>query len=284
LFDDVKRTDEGRAAHAEPEFSYLNRSAREDVARVRKVLEEWFSRYPVTHQADLAKRFRAPERRGYEAPYLELLLHEMMLRLGFTLVVHPSLFNTTKCPDFLVDGAGTSLFLEAAVVREESEEEAASLKRQALIYDALNELDSPNFFLGVQIREHTKQLPSTRRMRGFLSSELAKLDPDGPLPDGLDFAGDGWRVIFRPIPKTPQSRGATGVGPVGIHSIRTKWVSTREAVRAELSNKAKRYGTMDRPYVVALNVTSEWGCDDDDVVEALFGTQSEVYRPTEGGN
>jgi hypothetical protein len=63
----------------------------------------------------------------------------------------------------------------------------------------------------------------------------------------------------------------------------SKLITTREAIKAALAGKATRYGAMDRPFVIALNVTSEWGCDDDDVAEALFGTTSEVVRSSETG-
>lgn len=83
LFDDIERTDLGRATYSETGFRYLNRSARSDVRRVRELLESWFARYPNEHQSDLARRFRAAGRRGLEPPFFELFLHELLLRLGF---------------------------------------------------------------------------------------------------------------------------------------------------------------------------------------------------------
>lgn len=68
---------------------------------------------------------------------------------------------------------------------EESREEAGERQQEDRIYDALNRLESPNFFLSMQVRERRAQAPSGRRMRDFLASRLRDLDPDGPLP------GDG---------------------------------------------------------------------------------------------
>lgn len=283
LFDDGVRTDSSRARYAEAEFSFLNRSARPDVGRVRDLVEEWFSRYPVAHQGDLATRFRAPGRRGFEPAFFELFLHELLLRLDFTATVHPELTATPKHPDFLAVGGGSSFFLEAAVVRDETTEEAADRVRESLVYDALNELDSPNFFLRVQIIESSTRTPSGRLMRHFLSPRLQQLDPDGALPDGWQYSGQGWRVFFQPIAKGAASRHQPGIRPVGMLAIRSKWIKTRDAIKTEMAGKATRYGILDKPYVIALNVTSEWGCDDDDVTEALFGTVSEVFQSAPEG-
>ena len=283
LFDDILRTDADWARYAELGFAYLNRSSREDVGTVRELLEDWFSRYPLKHQADLAIRFRTPGRRGYEPAFFELLLHELLIRFGCAPIVHPSLSGTERHPDFLVEQHDASFFLEAAVVRDESDEETAARAREDRVYDALNRLDSPNFFIKVEIIQSSTQMPSGRRMRHLLAGHLRQLDPDGVLPDGWEYSGEGWRVFFRPIAKSPGLRGREGVRPVGILPMRSKWLTTREAIKAAVCVKATRYGTLDRPYVIALNVTSEWGCDDEDAVEALFGTESHVVRWTENG-
>jgi hypothetical protein len=283
LFDDFERTDPGRAAYSETGFRYLNRSARSDVRRVRELLEAWFARYPTEYQPDLARRFRAAGRRGLEPPFFELFLHELLCRLDFRATVHPQLTATERRPDFLAESDdGTSLILEAAVVSDESKKETSERRQDDRIYDALNELESPNFFLSMQVHQRCAQAPSARRMRNFLAARLADLDPDSPVPERWDYAGEGWRISFEPIAKGA-ARGKPGVRPLGILPMRTKWINTRGAIRKEIAGKATRYGILDRPFVIALNVTSEWGCDDDDVVTALFGTASETFRPTENG-
>ena len=45
LFDDFQRKYKGPADYGEPEFKYLNRSARERFAKARNKLEKWFSKY-----------------------------------------------------------------------------------------------------------------------------------------------------------------------------------------------------------------------------------------------
>lgn len=284
IFDDIARTDLRRGSHSESAFDFLNRSARADVANVRGLLEGWLGNYPAEHRHELVQRFRVSDRRGYEAPFFELFVHEMLLRCGLRSTVHPSIVGTARCPDFLVESdSGSSFYVECAVVRDESKDEAGCRNQEDRIYDALNEIDSPNFFLKIQIHERSAQAPSARRLRHFLQTQLRNLDPDGPIPSGWEYVSEGWRLWFEPIAKGWQSRGTPGLRPLGILSMRTRWGGTCAAIRNKISEKATRYGELGCPYVIAINVTSEWGCDDDDILDGLFGTLSETYRPTEAG-
>ena len=47
IFDDIPRADVGPQEHGEPAFAYLNRSGRREADRVRRLVDEWLSRYPV---------------------------------------------------------------------------------------------------------------------------------------------------------------------------------------------------------------------------------------------
>ena len=82
LFDTISRHDEGLPQFAEPEFIYLNRSAKPDVSHIRELLEAWLSRYPTSVQTDLCGRFRSPDDTPHRSAFFELFLHELLLRLG----------------------------------------------------------------------------------------------------------------------------------------------------------------------------------------------------------
>src|SRR5436190_15863405 len=101
LFDEIFRTDLGPASYAESEYSFLNRTARSDFARVREVLEEWFTRYSPIERADLSARFRSDINHQHQAAFFELFLHELLLRLGCQITIHPKIPGTSKVLDFL---------------------------------------------------------------------------------------------------------------------------------------------------------------------------------------
>jgi hypothetical protein len=128
-------------------------SARQDVSRIREVLDAWFSHYPDSEQKDLRGRFRSPDDTPHRSAFFELFLHELLLLLGCRVETHPDLRNTTtRNPDFLVDSpSGGRFYMEAVVVTGESAEETKARARMHVVYDALNRMDSPYFDFGMEI-------------------------------------------------------------------------------------------------------------------------------------
>src|SRR4051812_46909014 len=112
LFDNIERQDKGPARHLEDSFSYYNRSARVGIAKIRAQLQEWFERYPRSDEAELAARFRA----DFQPAFFELFLHELSLRLGLEVTVHPDVGDGMSTrPDFLLSEPGGTTYLEARV-------------------------------------------------------------------------------------------------------------------------------------------------------------------------
>src|SRR5689334_21202209 len=145
LFDSVVRSDTGPAPSAEPEFSYLNRSARPVASTIREILEAWFSHYPPTEQEDLRQRFRSAINSQHRAAFFELFLHEVLFRLGYGMELHPKLRNgADKRPDFVITSPHQSrLYLEAILATEESVAETGAQARMNSVLDAVNNtLDS----------------------------------------------------------------------------------------------------------------------------------------------
>src|SRR5437867_10408904 len=83
LFEDFPRTHNGFADHTESAFSFLNRSARPASARVREALNAWYERYPEGEKAEFKRRFQ----RDFSDRFFELLLHELLLCMGYQVEV-----------------------------------------------------------------------------------------------------------------------------------------------------------------------------------------------------
>lgn len=62
LFNEINRDYEGPAHYVEPVFTYLNRSARLAVGRIRQLLETWSSHYPAVEKAELRRKFSVDQR------------------------------------------------------------------------------------------------------------------------------------------------------------------------------------------------------------------------------
>lgn len=288
LFDRIERDDYGPALYAEPQFNYLNRSARPGVQKIRDVLEDWLSHYADDHRPDLRARFRSTDDSQHRSAFFELFLHELLLRLDCRVEIHPTVPNTIRHPDFLAESqGGTRFYLEGVLATDESRAETAARARTNAVYDALNRLDSPNFFLGMRLRGAPETPPPARLIRTFLEERLAPLNPDEIAPNaetvGFNafphwrYEAEGWSIDFFPIPKSPGLRGKPGVRPIAIQFDSVKWLDSRIPIRNAIVEKGKRYGELDLPYVVAVDALGEF-VDRTDVMEALFGKEKFIFR------
>ena len=283
LFDEIERNDYESAQYAEPLFAYLNRTARVEFDRIRRELEEWFSRYPDSGRVELRGRFRSRIDSQHQAAFFELFLHELLFRLRCQATLHPSVPCVANTPDFLVESPnGERFYIEATIATNESVAEAAARARMNAVYDVLNRVvDSRDFFLWLEIHGAPATPPPARRIASFVNARLAKLDPDeiarlhelGRTEEvpRWSFEHEGWTIEFEPIPKKREARGRPGVGPIGAHSTGVRWVDHTTPVREAITEKAGRYGHLDLPYVVGVNVLEF--IDEIDTMEALFGRE-----------
>jgi hypothetical protein len=286
LFDNVHRDYIGSARYSESQFVYLNRSARSEANLIRTLLEVWFSRYPQAEAVDLRERFRSSNDLHHHSAFFELFVHELLLRLGLHPQIHPDLPPiTTRHPDFLVESPGNkSFYMEAVVVANMSEDEYAARARMNVVYDSINRLDSPNFFIGMDIQGAPNTPPPAGPIRSFLSKNLADLAPDKMmrlLESGLDalphwhYEYGDWKIDFYPIPKSSEARGQLGTRPIGLQFHGPQFMDSRTAIKDALCTKASRYGDLDLPYVVAVNAL-DWSTDFTDIMEALFGKEKYI--------
>jgi len=284
LFDDIIRAEQDFMMYSEPRFRYLNRSARPEIAVIRKVLEDWFSRFPPDGMSELRKRFQSTDDPNHLSAFFELFLNEILLRLGCKVSVHPRVSSSSmRAPDFFVESpSGGCFYLEAVLATDESREDSAAKARMNMVYDKLNEIDSPVFFIGMELRGLPKNQPCAKDIRSFVQKCLATINPDEikeleitrgqeALPRWI-YEGEGWKIEFFPILKSRKERGRAGVRPFAVHLQGFSQVDPRLSIRDAIIKKASRYGDLDLPYVVAVNALSMY-VERTNIMEALFGQE-----------
>lgn len=291
LFDQLERAFTGPAKYSESSFDFLNRSARDSAKAVRTVLEECFHRFPAESQADLRGRLRSSDGRQSTAAFYELYLHEVARRLTFEIEPHPIVSSSNHHLDFKLTKRAEVYYLEVTAAGPSNEDFAAA-RRISRVYDTLDRMNSPNFFVGVELQGAPETDPPGARIREFLARELARLNPDDVARDfdrgGLDvlprwqFHHEGWDIVFSPIPKRPESRGKPGLRPLGFQMTAPEYVQCRESIVAAIESKANLYGELDHPYVIAVNVLHNF-VDDDEIMDALFGQEATIVTPLPGG-
>jgi hypothetical protein len=96
----------------------------------------------------------------------------------------------------------------------------------------------------------------------------------------MPYSHDGWDIEFLPLPKSPAARGKPGIRPLGTQLYEPRMVDNRTPLRDAILDKAKRYGQLGRPYVIAVNTglgSFLHTLDDIDIMEALFGKEQYVF-------
>jgi hypothetical protein len=281
LFDDFERTELRPSFKTEPSFVYINQTGRTVFARVRVLMEDWFSHYPAAGQIELRNRFRSSEDRIHRSAFFELALHELFFQLRCQVVIHPfeQITDGAKSPDYEVtDPEGESSYVEARLTYGESIHEE---KTQALIdtvLDGINrKLKSNDFFIGIEMEGAPKTAPSIEKIVGFLKGQLRGLDPDDPelaSDNGptWPYEHDGWHVGFFPIPKLEEARGEPTDQVIGLQSTGVRPVDDRTSIKRAIIKKATRYGELNKPYIIAVNVLGGYA-EEKDVVDALFGQE-----------
>ncbi|MGE0827265.1 MAG: hypothetical protein AB7G75_30035 [Candidatus Binatia bacterium] len=289
LFDEVSRPNTGPALYGEPRSEYLNRSGRPTATRVRRVLEDWFSRYPIGEQRELKARLRSEDDEHFYSAFFELYLHELLTRLDYKVQVHPRIpGGTLRRPDFLVEKLGIEPFyLEAAITMDLSKEEAAAEARVNQAYDALNRLESPDFFLWLKVYGSPATPIPAKRLRAAVAKFLHQQDPQectrllyegglSALPS-RKFSHDGWIIEYTTIAKSPEARGEPGVRPVGIIMPgAVQRLDKTSAVRTKIRGKGSGYGDLGLPYIVAVNAVTQ-RLENEDSIEILFGSEQLIF-------
>lgn len=292
VFDDFSRTDMDFASYGEATFTFLNRSNRPAFVFAREMIEDWFTRYPCREQPQLAARFRDKNSpHSFNSAFFELFLHEFFTRGGCGIEVHPESNSSSKRPDFLIKTpGGQGFYLEAVLVTGLSNDERASQARMDALYNALNLVICPDYFIFVHhdgfdtitpipVSKVTKEVQ--RWIDGLDYEQIMRLqrsDSFDSLPCLL-VEHDGQTAKLVAVPKKREARGLPDVPTLGGHSGGGSWVQTHLDIRSAVRKKpASRYDLGGLPYVVAVRCQDAFTTPSD-VERALYGIRSgEVFQ------
>ena len=207
----------------------------------------------------------------------ELYLHEFLLRTNHRVEIHRK-GTAAKQPDFSATTSdGASVVLEAIVATETTDAQKGAEKRKSQLYDMIDRLESPDFFLSMEIEgEPNTPIPGDQWLRE-LRKWVSSLDYDAVAILGEQETFDllptlalehyGLVVLFGPIAKKKEYRGQTNVRPIGVQSFDTEWVQSWKAIQRAVRKKASRYLKQDCPYLIAINGTGH-NCDFEEFEQA----------------
>lgn len=280
LFDFKTRTRLDPAKHIEDPYKFYDTSARKNITNIRKLLNKWFDNYPASEKSELKSRFVG----SFYPAFFELFLYELFSRLEFQIIIHPKIENSKKRPDFLLRKDSLEIYVEAKESSDISSQAEKIQNREGYFYDSLNKVISPNFFLQVKKLDiKTHEQPSMKSINRKVEDWLSDLDPDilesKMIERDFDsiplfrINNDKILIEIKPIPKSKKNRGKTNGRPIGIYPIKSFWGGSENSIRKAIERKINRYGKLTKPYLICINSTSFRGIDEEDILDAIFGTQ-----------
>jgi len=277
LFDDMKRTDTSVMQHNESLFECLNRSSRREVVEIRDRLESWFERFPAESQDDVRGRFRSSDDNDHQGATFELFIHELLTRLGCIVKVHPEVSGSRQRPDFLAQHKDCSFYIEATVV-DPSEGLCARNPLEEDVVAKINKLTSAHFYIFARVEGKLSRALSWQEVAKPFADLLEAHDPDDvqrmidegyPVPSHRIEVGT-WSFNGELLPIPSGKRGIRSrtlvMGPA-----RGGLVDSSTPIQRSVIKKAKKYGPLNAPLVVAANVKRDIFLDRDSEMEALFG-------------
>lgn len=286
LFDDFKRDYFGPAKYTESRWKYMNRSARPGFQYVRDVLDEWFADY----EADSSKRhnlcngFRSLDDEKHLSSFFELYLYQLFKKQGLQIEVEPSWAG--RHPDFLLTArTGEQVLLEATGTYPRRW--FGRIERLELgLIDYLNDyLDSPHFFLQIEILATSDRNFRSRRIRNELQDQLNQIDYDELVrkltlkADSMDdfpsieVECDEWAFRFTVIPKNEEGRRKTDLLPVAARWYGFENVDAASSIKSRIDDKYAHYGELEIPYLLAINISDSFA-NEDTIIDALLGQEA----------
>jgi hypothetical protein len=276
--------------YGESSYRFLDRVSSDYFGAVRELMREWLDVFPSEGRSSIVARFQQDDDSQHLAAFWELYL-SACLQGRADVRYEPTLEHTEKRPDFEVVSDDGRFYLEATVAMEASTERAAESRRIEQVYAAIDQLDSPDFMLGVRVDSAGASQPAGYSVRTFLHQWLAGLDADVESDSFEDWGLQslatasweqaGWAITFTALPKSPDKRGSRSVRPIGVRLSRASRVDTHLRIRRQLKSKATRYGELEQPLVVAV-LTEGWASVDDSTNEALYGSFSATFSSATG--
>jgi hypothetical protein len=281
LFDEYEREDLNYASEGEADFKFLNRTALPAFVRTRNQLETWFSEYPQPEKKEFLSRFRSNDHNSFDSSFFELLIYIVFTRMGFSLTAHHHV--SRKRIDFLASRQGFDDFYIEATVSFRSETEQNRSKKESVIIDYINRnLVLKDTFIEYECIQSGKNMPSSARLvyqihkwDESVSREtllaLSKSEKWNDLPS-IEIADNEWRFKFTLFPRDAHR---TGSKPIGMRFSGVVSVDSVTPLYNTLALKAKKYGKLHKPYLIAVNSLSSFFSEPDstDIFEVLLGKE-----------
>jgi len=272
LFDEKERTTQRYSSNLENAYKFYDQTAKPEFIEVREMLNEWFLRYPDSAKYSLKRDFQSQ----FDAAFFELFIHELFFQQGFVLTPHPVVPNSSKNPDFLAKKGKVEMYLEAKVATDKSNEERTLENRQGAIYDELQKLESPDYWIDIKeiIFTSNKQAKLSKIKvviqkwldESHAKSEITYNDCDDFGEEFYTYKDDDIKISLTLFPSSIEKDH-----PIASYLGSSYTGGCEQALSNAIREKSAKYGNLDRPYIVCINLTGDRHPYQDEIYNTLFG-------------
>jgi hypothetical protein len=264
-------------------FDFYDSCASLGYDEFRSVVNGWLAQMPAGDRNELITRMRYGGDREFGASLSELSLHAFILGSGCRASPHPEVPGTTKRPDYAAtDQAGAPLaYIEVTTVNPPAEQ-VAERNRENPVYNAINAAKVPaGSILGYKLVRAGKSSPALRPLvaeverwardnaQAAKTKEVSKSFTAGDWVVELDLYSGG----SNPEPPTQ----AIGVAQMGGGVI-----APHKDLRDALYGKTRKYGALDKPYLIAVADGKDQLFSKDSIhsalSEAVFGDEIVQFK------
>ena len=275
LFDDKPRINREYAQHQHDTYEFYDNSAIEEFTIVRNRLNCWFSKYPDHYQKQLKCDFKSK----FYSAFFELFVYELFTQQGFTLTPHPTVPGSTNKPDFLAKKGTLEMYIEAKVANDESDNEKKLKTKQNQIYDTLNQIECPDYWINIrEINFLSNNQAKLRKIRESLQKDINQYrefliykKSEGYFAQQekyITYTDENIEIVISLWPcSIKKSR------PIGTYLGGSYMGGCEESIRKAINKKGHRYGNLDKPYILCINSLSYKNTCTEDVYDTLFGRQ-----------
>jgi aspartyl-tRNA(Asn)/glutamyl-tRNA(Gln) amidotransferase subunit B len=280
LFEEGPRTRQEPLQRGEHLYDYYDESGRDGYDEFRCILNRWLLEIDERHQAEFISRMRYGGNTAFRSTLCELLVHTLLVKLGYKVAVHPSVPGSNKHPDFsLLDEKGAPLcYIEVTTVNRADEQEAHS-KREATIYNAINEANLPTgCLLGYNLIQAGPDNPPLHPLVNSIES-WARENSDKARAEEVvkAFAAGSWIIELELF---AGGNAAAGKPAIGVAAMAGGVIAPHKDIRAALERKSRGYGELNAPYMIvvadAKNELFHKEASRNAITEAVFGDEIAV--------
>ncbi|MCU4615870.1 hypothetical protein [Acinetobacter lwoffii] len=237
IFDLTKvRTNTEKSRGSRSHFDFIDESALEEYAKVRVLLNNALEVFSVEGRTEIISRIKKNEEEKFHSVCFELLVAFIFKKIGCEVEDHPNIIDSEKHPDFLITFQnGESFYLELVTVQEYDDWSLEECKR------FIRDLRDDKYYLNInsidgrdlshdeykEFRENIKKWWNINKK--IKNSKLVWKNSDGSFSIELEILE---------------------TGELGLSSMFV-WVNFHTQFLKSLKKKAKRYGDLEHPYIIA---------------------------------